>query len=186
MVCHALSKTAHPPSPRDTGSLSHVRSLERSYSNISQASTLVGSESDGNDDAQSPSATRAPLAVQHGAITGLHSHEPCAPHQANIDIVVAHQNVADRPTQMECERTRQSAAVRLRWLHRICDPFMDMVQELNETMGQAERLYDAGDRRRSYALYEEIIQDPRLPKVEATEPRLAPDSLARFESADTL
>jgi len=168
MVSHAFSKPAYPP-PAGAEGLSHVRSLERSYSNISQASTLVGSESDGDDHAQSPSAARASPAAQHGAIAGLHPHEPCAPHQANVDAMLAHQDNADRLMEEGCERTRQRAAAQMRWLHKICDPFTEMIDELNATMGRAERLYDAGDHRGAHALYQEIIQDPRFPGFEATE-----------------
>jgi hypothetical protein len=63
---------SHPPSarPRDD---SDIRSLQRSYINLSQATTLVGSESDGDDDVeQRARATGGPTALRDNGGGRLH------------------------------------------------------------------------------------------------------------------
>jgi hypothetical protein len=41
----------------------------------------------------------------------------------------------------------------------LCDPFMDLVNDVNAKMGMAERLAESGERLSAYRMYQEILRD---------------------------
>lgn len=162
MGSHASSQPPHPPSP-EAGTLRHVRPFERSLSNLSQASTLVGLEYDSDDHTGSLSRTRAQLSGHHDSIKGLHPHEPCAPHQANIDDAFRYREASHEVSLEEYQRTHQLAAKRVSWLYRVCEPLIMLIGDISAMLGAADRLNDAGEQSAAYRLYQEILQDQRLP-----------------------
>ncbi|KAG9195097.1 hypothetical protein G6011_00217 [Alternaria panax] len=86
MTAHAAS-TACAPQPSKATGIPGVRTAHKQVEYDSEAETLVGSESDDDDDAHPASANNQP-AAGHGAAGWPSAHEPCAPTQNNIDAAI--------------------------------------------------------------------------------------------------
>jgi hypothetical protein len=147
-----LSASNHSASA-GTSSLVDTRSLQRSLSNSSQASTLVGSESDHNDFAEPQLSPTTQPPARRNVIGELYAHTPCVTRQDETTAASAH------PALPDYEYMRTSPQSRVRSLHMLCDPFMDLVNDVNAKMGMAERLAESGERLSAYRMYQEILRD---------------------------
>ncbi|RYN55113.1 hypothetical protein AA0114_g3710 [Alternaria tenuissima] len=83
MTAHAAS-TARAPQPSKTTTLSDIRPVHNEVEYDSEAETLVGNESDDDDNAHLASANDQP-AASHGTAGWPSTNEPGEPIQNNID-----------------------------------------------------------------------------------------------------
>ncbi|CAN9390930.1 unnamed protein product [Alternaria alternata] len=83
MTAHA-ALTARAPQPSKTTTLSDIRPVYDEVEYDSEAETLVGNESDDNDNAHLASANDQP-AASHGTAGRPSANEPGEPVQNNID-----------------------------------------------------------------------------------------------------
>lgn len=121
---------SHPPSTCP-GDDSDIRSLQRSYSNLSQATNLVGSESDGDDDVeQRARAAGSPTALRDNGGAGLHGRRTGV--EADVDAT------PEKRTMKEYERTRDRAAVRVWQVVGSRNLSKDTRDEVKTMMGSAE------------------------------------------------
>jgi hypothetical protein len=153
MSPHATSHSTNSPLS-ETGSLPHVRALKRSPSNLSQVSTLVGTESD-DDDSAGPRLSAASQHTAHHDVTRTNgAQQPAASHRANLDAR------GSAPERTSCNAPiRQLAQERMRALHALCDPVIDKVNDVNIKLGEAERVWKGGDHLTAHQLYEEVLRD---------------------------
>lgn len=155
MVSDNESRQSDSP-PAASPDLPHVRPLERIPSHLSQTSTLVGSEpTDDRLDSQEPSTSDSRPARHgtHGELFVGGSRD---------------RGVADvkRPGSAKEEKlnfgsTHRLAVDRVRELHVVCDPIVDLIDDMNDKMGAAERLSQAGEFEVARGLYLDVLRDIR-------------------------
>jgi hypothetical protein len=150
MSSYASSQRTRSPSS-DTGPLADVRSLQRRLSNLSQASTLVGSESDHDDDIGTTPTTQN--TTQHDATGESCAHEHCVQYNAAVSAARRDAMIPD------FDRVRMKAQERIGTLHLMFDPFMDLINSVSVKMDVAERLAEGGDYLAAYPLYMSVLRD---------------------------
>lgn len=145
---HALSQDSYSP-PTDTPDLPDARSLKRCLSNLSQASTLVGSESDDIDIAQRRLSTAAQYPVTDEITREHDAEQPCTLDQTDID--------SELQAEYRVVQTKVIEVVKA--LHVFCYTIMDVITRVNIKMGEAERLLEGGERLTAHYLFRDIIRD---------------------------
>jgi hypothetical protein len=150
MSSHAFSQPTRSPSS-DTGPLADVRPIQRRLSNLSQASTLVGSESDHDDDAGATPTTQD--TTQHDATGESCAHEYCVQYNAAVNAARGDAILPD------FDWVRMKAQERIGTLHLMFDPFMDLINSVSVKMIVAERLSDRSDYLAAYPLYLSVLRD---------------------------
>jgi hypothetical protein len=146
MAPHALSWESDSTTS-DTGDLLHPRSPTQRLSNLSQASTLVGSESDGIDIAR----RRFSTADQHPVTNGLaREHDAVEPHTLDQTGINEALNAQYRDMQAR-------AIAHVRELLLFCGPIMEIVNLVTINMGEVERLLEAGQHLTAYYIFRDVV-----------------------------
>jgi hypothetical protein len=91
--------------------------------------------------------------ARRNAIVGLDPDAPDISRQDERPAANTNQALPD----FEC--IRKSAQSRMRSLHMLCDPYTDLVNDVNEKIGVAERLAERGECSSAYRMYQEIVRD---------------------------
>lgn len=111
--------------------------LPRIPSNLSQASTLVGSESpDSRFDGPEPT-TSSPDSASHNTSGENHSGGAGDGRAPDLE---THDKM--RKEELDCKAARNKALDEVRALHVLCDPVVELVESVNWKMGAAERLLE--------------------------------------------
>ncbi|KAF1912876.1 hypothetical protein BDU57DRAFT_532024 [Ampelomyces quisqualis] len=129
MAPHALSWESDSFTS-DTRDLPHARFLTRRLSNLSQASTLVGSESDDIDIPHRRLSTAAQFPATHDVARELDPVEPSTLDQTDINHNLEAQYRDMRSKAKECMKA----------LHAFCDPIIDTVNSVAVKLGEAQHL----------------------------------------------
>jgi hypothetical protein len=141
-----------PCSPSsDTRPLADVRSLQRCLSNLSQASTLVGSES--GDDPDAGTSSTPQVTIQHHPTEQSRAPEHYVQHHAAVSA-----DSTDTILQ-DFDEIRKMAQDCVRAMHVLFDPSMNFINRINTNMGVAERLTEGGDRLMAYILFQRVLRE---------------------------
>jgi hypothetical protein len=154
MAIHASSQPGHPRSP-EAGDVRDVRSLQRSYINLSQATTLVGSESDDDDYHGSTTAAATSAAPRHGTVGGLQSRGSGVQCQTDVNAVSSLQTTAE---QEASQRIREKAVAHFKALQAMPRFPKHLPIDLSAMMEVAEQLSEAGKCMAAQGLYERTLQ----------------------------
>lgn len=141
------------PNP-EAQDLPHIRPLPRIPSDLSQTSTLVGSEpSDGRFDEREP-PTSVPPPARHGNGGQIHSggtSDGGAPDMENRSDV--------REEELDYESARSQAQDSVRELNVMCDTIIALVDDVNTKMGAAERLVVGEEYEMARRLFLNVLRD---------------------------
>jgi hypothetical protein len=115
----------------------------RRLSNISQAPTLVGFESDDIDIAQRRLSTAAQYPISNEITRGHDAEQPCTLDQADIDAEL----------KAEYRDMQTKAMERVNALHVFCDPIMETTTGVSIKMGETGKLLVGGQRLTAHYLF---------------------------------
>ncbi|KAF2027058.1 hypothetical protein EK21DRAFT_91826 [Setomelanomma holmii] len=134
--------------------VANVRTRPRNLSDLSQAPTLVGSESDGDNDTGSPPAAQNLLSSRPEALGRPCIDEPWLLNKAGTPFApVDGEDLAALVADL-----LEIAANKMREKYKILEPTGQFWDSMETNLGRASRLADAGESRAAFDLLKELMR----------------------------